>query len=403
VKHYHADNGRFSDRGFHQDVTDKGQSISFCGISAHHQNGIIENRNKQLTLGVHTMLLHGMRHWPQMIDIMFSPFAMKAMVERLNTLHIDNDGQTPESLMYGIDLESIPVRTFHTLFCPVYVLDHRLQSAGGPGPPKWEPRSRIGVYLGHSPFHAGSVALIFNPKTARVSPQYHVVFDDDFTTVPCMERGEVPPNWADLCRLSAESATDESVDLALEWMSGQQLDVDEDGHLVPIQDRISNPFDIMPDQHNQPANRTKRQDIGATLNTASEGERKHSSLAESFAKDAAAKSLSEVPRGTERVGIKVNLLGDFEAEAATDTSKSTSSDELFMPTRVNLHELGLRRSKRIAEQKSTVHPQSSCYLRCLRQANSYYVCTDLFSGKLHYAKSSEFDKSYLYRVINTTL
>ena len=140
MKHYHADNSRFSDRGFHQDVTDKGLPISFCGISAHHQNGIIENRNKQLTLGVHTMLLHGMRHWPQMIDIMFWPFAMKAMAaEHLNTLHVDNDGQTPESLMYGIVLESIPVKTFHTHFCPVCVRDHRLQSAGGPGPPKWEP------------------------------------------------------------------------------------------------------------------------------------------------------------------------------------------------------------------------------------------------------------------------
>jgi hypothetical protein len=31
VKIYHADadNGRFSDKGFHQDITDKGQSITF--------------------------------------------------------------------------------------------------------------------------------------------------------------------------------------------------------------------------------------------------------------------------------------------------------------------------------------------------------------------------------------
>jgi hypothetical protein len=78
------------------------------------------------------------------------------------------------------------------------------------------------------------MALVFNPKTARVSLQYHIVFDDDFSTVPYMERGEVPPNWDDLCRLSAESATDESVDLALEWMSGQQMDVNEDVDLIPI-------------------------------------------------------------------------------------------------------------------------------------------------------------------------
>ena len=127
-----------------------------------------------------------------------------------------------------------------------------MQSAGGAGPPKWEPRSRIGVYLGHSPFHAGSVALVFNPTTGRVSPQYHVVFDDDFTTVPYMERGELPPNWADLCQHSYESSTDESVDLALEWLAGQEInnDVVEEGYTSSGQPivmggastRISDPF-----------------------------------------------------------------------------------------------------------------------------------------------------------------
>jgi hypothetical protein len=180
---------------------------------------------------------------------MFWPFAIKAMAERMNSLHVNQDGNTPESLMYGVILETIPIKNFHTLFCPMYVMDQCLQSAGGPGPPKWEPRSRMGVYLGHSPFHAGSVALVFNPKTARVSPQYHVIFDDDFTTVPYMERGEVPPNLEELARLSAESATDESIDLALKWLSGQEIDVHEDGDLVPVQDQISNSFSIVPDQH----------------------------------------------------------------------------------------------------------------------------------------------------------
>ncbi len=83
------------------------------------------------------------------------------------------------------------------------------------------------MYLGHPPFHAGSVALVFNPKTARVSPQYHVFSDDDVSTVPFMECGEVPPNWDHLCQLCEESVTNESVDLALKWMSGQQMDVDD--------------------------------------------------------------------------------------------------------------------------------------------------------------------------------
>ena len=52
AKHYHADDGCFSDKGFHNDIDDKGQELTFCGVGAHHQNGIIENCNKQLTLGV---------------------------------------------------------------------------------------------------------------------------------------------------------------------------------------------------------------------------------------------------------------------------------------------------------------------------------------------------------------
>ena len=90
------------------------------------------------------------------------------------------------------------MNTFHTFFCPVYVLDSRAQSAGGPGPTKWKPRCHIGVYLGHSPFHAGSVALVFNLTTGLVSPQFYVVFDNPFSTVPYLNSGTTPPNWADL-------------------------------------------------------------------------------------------------------------------------------------------------------------------------------------------------------------
>jgi len=91
VKHYHADNGRFSDNDFLKSINDHDQKITFCGIGAHHQNGIIENKNKMLTIGARTLLLHGMRRWPQMIDTMFWPFAMKVFAERMNTLHFDSN------------------------------------------------------------------------------------------------------------------------------------------------------------------------------------------------------------------------------------------------------------------------------------------------------------------------
>ena len=194
VKHYHANNGVFAHKAFLDEVNRKDQKITFCMDGAHHQNGIIKNKNKMLTLLAQTLHLHGIRMWPEMIDTMFWQFAFKAAAEWQNCLLLNSDGLTLNAVLHGFFFDVIPVKTYHMLFCPVYVLDARSQSVGGPGPPKWEPRSCIGVYLGHSPFHAGSVALVFNSRTGRVSPQYHVVFDDTFSTVPYMNAGTEPPH-----------------------------------------------------------------------------------------------------------------------------------------------------------------------------------------------------------------
>jgi hypothetical protein len=130
VKHYKADNGQFSDKEFHATCNNLNQTIEFCGVGANHQNGIIRNRNKQLTQTARVLLLHGMRMWPQIVDHMFWPFALKAAAERINSLHIDTDGHIPESKFYGVNIDNILVKTFHTMFCPCYVLDSRLHNAG---------------------------------------------------------------------------------------------------------------------------------------------------------------------------------------------------------------------------------------------------------------------------------
>ena len=102
---------------------------------------------------------------------------------------------------------------FHTFGCPVYILDARLQSVGGGGPPKWDPRARLWVYLVHYPSHTGSVALFMNPKTGLVSLQFHLVFDENFETVPHLRAGTVPENWADLVTNSREKSTEGFYDI----------------------------------------------------------------------------------------------------------------------------------------------------------------------------------------------
>ena len=74
------------------------------------------------------------------------------------------------------------------------------------------------MYLGHYPCHAGSVALVLKLSSGMVSPQYHVVFDDKFTTVKYLQSSEEPPNWQELFTHHIDRSTDEQQKLAEELL-----------------------------------------------------------------------------------------------------------------------------------------------------------------------------------------
>jgi hypothetical protein len=69
----------------------------------------------------------------------------------------------------------------HPLLCPVYVLYQRIQE--GTSTPKWTKRITEKVYFGHLHHYSKSVPMVWDPKTNLVSPQFHVMFDDNFDTV----------------------------------------------------------------------------------------------------------------------------------------------------------------------------------------------------------------------------
>ena len=48
IRHYHADNGRFAERAWMSHCDSRGQTLSFAGVNAHHQNGIAEKRIRDL-------------------------------------------------------------------------------------------------------------------------------------------------------------------------------------------------------------------------------------------------------------------------------------------------------------------------------------------------------------------
>ena len=132
----------------------------------------------------HTLLLHAQRHWPEYITTMLWPcFALKAEQDRLKKISVDLDGRIPGMVFSDVAADVLRLRDFRTWGCPCCILDSRLQT-NPEGVPKWEHHARLEIYLGCSPNHSGNVALVLNPLTGLTLPQYHVVFNNDFTTVP---------------------------------------------------------------------------------------------------------------------------------------------------------------------------------------------------------------------------
>ena len=180
IRHYHCDNGRFADRAFMDDVCKAGQTITFCGVGAHHQNGVAERRIRDITESARTMLLHAAHRWPKTITSNLWPQALEHAANVRNALPRKGNTQSPISLFSNTTIEP-NIKHFHPFGCPVYVLQAPLQT-GAPFP-KWSKQSRVGIFLCHSPHHAALVPLILSTQTGLLSPQFHCVFNDWLETV----------------------------------------------------------------------------------------------------------------------------------------------------------------------------------------------------------------------------
>ena len=184
VMHYHADNGRFADTLFLQDIAEQRQRISYCGVNAHFQNGVAEKRIRDLQDLARTALLHATARWPRVMSNCLWPYALRAANDALISAPRRVDGRSAASVFSRTDV-SPKLGSFRPFGCPTYVLTNEL--AAGKHIPKWFKRARVGLYLGQSPQHARSVALVLNISTGLVSPQFHVAFDDLFETVGTKE------------------------------------------------------------------------------------------------------------------------------------------------------------------------------------------------------------------------
>ena len=180
IQHYHCDNGRFADNLFLQATRDEGQTITFCGVNAHFQNGRAEKKIRDLREASRTQLLHAINRWPGVCSINLWGYSFRYANDVHNNMPIKADGTTPLQSFTGIFIQSNP-KDFHAFGCPVYTLDSRL--AGGNSISHWDARCRVGLNLGFSPRHARTVSLVLNIHTSTVSPQFHIKHDDFFESV----------------------------------------------------------------------------------------------------------------------------------------------------------------------------------------------------------------------------
>eukprot|EP00956_Cyclotella_meneghiniana_P025434 scaffold53086_cov60-Cyclotella_meneghiniana.AAC.2 len=180
IKHYHCDNGRFADNAFKMHCDANNQSISYCGVNAHFQNGIAERAIRDITEQTRTMLLHAKARWPAAIHLSLWPYAMRTAIHVFNTAPVLEECTSRIEKFSGVKV-GFRMKDNHAFGCPVFALKNDL--AAGNKIPKWSPRARLGVNLGPSPNHARNVNLVLNLQTGLCSPQFHCRFDDFFETV----------------------------------------------------------------------------------------------------------------------------------------------------------------------------------------------------------------------------
>ncbi len=100
VKHYHGDNGIFSAEEYPRDCDEKGQSQSFSGVGAQHQNARAERAIQTIMYMARTFMFRASLHWADRgsDDLSLWSFTVKHSVWIYNCVPNAWSGLTPLEL-----------------------------------------------------------------------------------------------------------------------------------------------------------------------------------------------------------------------------------------------------------------------------------------------------------------
>ena len=134
VKHYHAENGRFEDNAFQQAVMQDCQTITYCGVNAHFQNGKAEKRIRDLQEKTRKQLHHTEAIWPSAVEMALWPYALRQATHLRNCLPEKGDASFPLE-RFSKTYVSPQIRENHSFGCLLFDLQKRLAGKRG-GVPK---------------------------------------------------------------------------------------------------------------------------------------------------------------------------------------------------------------------------------------------------------------------------
>ncbi len=141
VKHYHGDNGIFSAEEYRLECKEKGQSQSFSGVGAQHQNARAKRAIQTIMFMACSFMVHASLHLTDRgsDDILLWPFAVKHAVWIYNRVPNHQSGLTPLELLTKSKADHRDILPAHVWGCLAIVLEPKLQN--NKKVPKWNRRA----------------------------------------------------------------------------------------------------------------------------------------------------------------------------------------------------------------------------------------------------------------------
>ncbi len=176
------------------------------------------------------------------------------------------------------------------------------------------------------------MALVLDPWTGHVSPQFHLVFNDHFKSVPFMEKNEVPPHWAQLAKKLREKVTEEHYELAKTWLFSDA----EPGDM------------FLPEQNPNVSNNSNGTLIGYNMINNDVSKNLLSTGIQPPIHVGLSNDSGAIRTSQNNHFIQCPLLLSVSSSCDLEIPTSQGKDSLLVPHLVNLETMGLRRSPRIA-------------------------------------------------------